>query len=321
VWWRTLLDPRGPRERFTVDPVRYRPIDLGDGLLEYDGAGDTLRFGDGELGAIPADGAELEVTYRAGGGAIGNVAAGAIDRVDRSHPFAAVVVAVTNPLPAEGGADEEPADRVRELAPFEFQAKPLRAVRAEDYEAAAAELPWVQRAGTSFRWTGSWRTVFTAADARGGEPLPDRRLIELTRHLDRRRLAGYESYVLEPRFAALDLDVVVCARPEAFRGDVERGVRDALGDTERVDGSTGFFHPDRWTFGLALERSALEAAIQQVPGVDGVVALSYRRRGRARASAPMPDLVEIGRDEILRVDDNPSRPERGSLRVEVRGGK
>lgn len=322
LWWRNLVDRRAPAQVFTVDPVRYRAVDLGPDLMEYDGGdGDTLRFGDGVFGAIPADGARFEVTYRAGGGARGNVPAGAIDRVDAAHPFAATVRTVTNPLAASGGEDAEPADRVRELAPFQFRAHPLRAVRAEDYERAAAERPWVQRAGTTFRWTGSWRTVFTAADPRGGESLAIDRLIDLTRHLDRRRLAGYESYVLEPRFASLDVVVVVCARPDAFRGDVQRGVEDALDDTVHPDGSLGFFHPDRFSFGIALERSALEAAIQRVPGVDGVVSLTYRRRGQAQNLAAMPDVVGVAHDEIVRVDNNPNRPERGSLQVTVMGGK
>jgi hypothetical protein len=322
AWWRSLLDPRAPRHALTVDSTRYRSIDLGDGLMEYDGGdGDTLRFGDGIFGAVPADGAVFEVTYRAGGGARGNVAAGTIDRADAEHPFAATVRSVSNPLAAEGGEDEEPADRVRELAPHHFRARPLRAVRAEDYQRAAAELPWVQRAGTTFRWTGSWRSVFTSVDTRGGGSLGIPALIELTQLLDRRRLAGYESFVFEPRHASIDLEVIVCARPEAFRGDVKRAVIDALDDTLHADGTTGFFHPDRFSFGMALERSALEAAIQRVPGVDGVVSLRYRRRGQARDLAEMPDVVEVAHDEIVRVDSNPNRPERGSLRVDVRGGK
>jgi hypothetical protein len=35
----------------------------------------------------------------------------------------------------------------------------------------------------------------------------------------------------------------------------------------------------------------------------------------------MPDDVTVGTHEILRVDNDPSRPERGSLRVIVEGGK
>jgi hypothetical protein len=313
-WRRSLLDGAPPREVFTVDPVRYRVLDGVPGAADYDGEGDTLRFGDGVFGAIPADGAVFEVTYRAGGGARGNVAPGAVDRIDPAHPFAAVIASVTNPLAADGGRDAESADDIREMAPQAFRARPLRAVRAEDYEQTAAGLPWVQRAGTTFRHTGSWLSVFTAVDPRGGLSLPDERRRELVRLLDRRRLAGYESFVLAPRYASFDLAVTVCARPDAFRGDVERGVLTAL-DTR------GYFHPDNFTFGVPLERSTLAAAIQDVPGVDGVVELRYRRRGHSAGFLAMPDAVSIARDEIVRVDNDPNHPDRGSLRVTVMGGK
>jgi predicted phage baseplate assembly protein len=302
--------------------MRYRPIEPAIGAAEYDGGdGATLRFGDGVFGAIPADGATFEVTYRCGGGAIGNVAAGAIDRFDRAHPIAAQIVAVTNPLAGEGGRDEEAAAKVREMAPQAFRARQYRAVRSGDYEQAAVTLPWVQRAGTAFRWTGSWLTVFTAADPLGSESLPPERAAELTELLNRRRMAGYESYVAPPRYASLDLEVRICARPDAFRGDVKRAVLAALDAAEHPDGTRGFFHPDRFTFGMGLERSAVEAAIQEVPGVDGVLDVVYRRRGHTPGFVSAPDLVTVARDEIVRVDNDPGRPERGSVRVEVVGGK
>jgi len=37
--------------------------------------------------------------------------------------------------------------------------------------------------------------------------------------------------------------------------------------------------------------------------------------------APLPETVTISADRILRVDDDPSRPEDGSVRVIVEGGK
>jgi hypothetical protein len=36
---------------------------------------------------------------------------------------------------------------------------------------------------------------------------------------------------------------------------------------------------------------------------------------------PMPSEVDVKSNQILRVDNDPSRPERGSLRVYVDGGK
>jgi len=322
TWRRGLLGARPLERVFTIEAMRYRALDAAGDFLDYDGSdGETVRFGDGTQGAIPEVGMAFELVFRVGGGARGNVAAGALTRLDAQTRAALGIASVTNPFPAEGGRDAEPDAQVRELAPQRFRARPLRVVRTRDYEDAAASLAWVQRAGTRFRYTGSWLTAFTSVDPRASEVLPDDRTLELTRLLDRRRLAGYESFVLPPRFASLDLDVTLCVRPDAFRGDVERAVRAALDTTVHRDGALGFFHPDRFTFGAALERSALEAALQAVPGVDGVIEVRYRRRGHTRGLVAMPDAVEVGADEIVRVDGDPDRPERGSLRLQLRGGK
>jgi predicted phage baseplate assembly protein len=289
-------------------------------MQDYDGdAGDTLRFGDGVFGAIPDPGAVFEVSYRAGGGALGNVAADSITKVDPAA--AALVLSVTNPFAAAGGADEEPDEQVQRLAPQAFRTKQFRAVRPEDYQAAAETLPWVQRAGATFRWTGSWLTVFTTPDPLGSEELPadqHRQLIEL---LNRYRLAGYESYVPTPRYVSLDLQITVCARPDAFRSGVQAALLVALSASRLADGTTGFFHVDHFTFGTPLERSALEAAIQSVHGMAGVLSIQYRRRDRLPDYIEMPNTVTVGVDEIIRLDNDPSRPERGSLRISVEGGK
>jgi hypothetical protein len=139
--------------------------------------------------------------------------------------------------------------------------------------------------------------------------------------LNRYRLAGYESYAPAPRFASLDLVVRVCALPNAFRGDVEGAVLERLSTRRFIDGSRGFFHVDRFTFGTPLERSSLEAAIQSAYGVAGVVSIKYRQRGRVPQLTEMPATVRVRVDEILRVDNDPSKPERGSLKVIVKGGK
>jgi Baseplate J-like protein len=326
LWHRRLLDAKPFASAFTLDPARYSRIArIRDGSsfqehLDYDGGeGDTIRFGDGIFGEIPDPESVFQVTYRIGGGAIGNVAADAIAYIDPTALTS--IAAVTNPFPATGGADREPAERVRRLAPQAFRAKQFRAVRSQDYQAAAQTLPWVQRAGTVFRWTGSWLTVFTTPDPLEGEALTVPQHTQLIDLLNRYRMAGYESYVPSPRYLSLDLRVQVCARPDAFRGDVEAALLVALSATRQRDGTTGFFHVDRWTFGMSLERSALEAAIQNAYGVAGVVTIQYRQRGITFTFLDLPDTVQIPVDAILRLDNDPSRPERGSLRITVEGGK
>jgi hypothetical protein len=246
----------------------------------------------------------------------------AADTITRFDPSVAPQVAsVTNPFAAAGGADQESNDSVRRLAPQAFRAVQYRAVRPEDYVAAAETLPWVERAGTVFRWTGSWLSVFTTADPVGSEQISTVEELGLIRLLNRRRMAGYESYAPAPHYVALDLQIHVCARPDAFRGDVKQAVLTALSSVANSDGTTGFFYPDNFTFGTPLEKSALEAAIQKSYGVAGVHDIQYRRRGVILDFIEMPDEVTVATNDILRVDNDPSRPERGSLRVYVDGGK
>ena len=53
---RDLLDVSRGQQVFTLDPMRYGATSHELGAHEYDGSdGDTLRFGDGVFGAIPAD--------------------------------------------------------------------------------------------------------------------------------------------------------------------------------------------------------------------------------------------------------------------------
>jgi hypothetical protein len=163
--------------------------------------------------------------------------------------------------------------------------------------------------------------VFTAVDPLGAESMTTSQARDLVDLLNRYRLAGYEAYGLQPRFVSLDLKIEVCATADAFRGDVQGAILDALGSGTTRAGQPGFFNPDRFTFGQPLERSALEAAVQRVPGVDGVRAITYRRRGQRQAYVRLPDTLAVSHDHIVRCDNDPSLPDHGSLNVIVKGGK
>ena len=322
-WQRWLLNSGAGDLVFTLTPERYSVVGAQNGAtwFDYDGEGTTIRFGDGTFGHTPDEETVFTVTYLAGGGTAGNVPADTVVQVDQGQPQAGLVSGVTNPFAATGGADEETAQQIRDRAPQAFRAKPLRVVRQSDYVAAAQSLPWVMQAGTTFRWTGSWLTVFTTADPREREDLTITQLEGLSDLLNRRRLAGYESYVLAPSYASIDLLITVCAQPTAFASDVESAVLARLRPGLLPDGTRGFFDHENWSFGEPLESSALLAAVQRANGVLGVTAVCYRERGVQPGWAPLPETVSIPADRILRVDDDPSRPEDGSFRVLVEGGK
>jgi predicted phage baseplate assembly protein len=322
TWVRSLLEAGEFEEKFTIDPASWRPAGRPElpPCFEYDGAdGATVRFGDGVFGARPVDGDVFEVRYRDSRGVAGNVPADAVTGVDAA--WAHVLVAVTNPFAASGGADAESAEQIRQRAPAAFRAVTHRAVRPEDYNAIATRLPWVQRAGTAFRWTGSWHSVFVTADPKGAGAISRDRRQGLSQLVNRTRLAGYEAYVAAPIYVSLDLEIVVCAAAAAFRGDVFSLLDEALRPVRRTDGQAGFFHFDNFTLGTPFERSRLEAAIQRVPGVAGVLSIRFRRRGVTSGYRTLPMEYPIGSGEIFRLDNDANHPERGTYRLVVQGGR
>lgn len=329
IWqfYTSLLEANASLPAFTIDAALYSQIAATADppapptsnapvypVQDYDGdAGDTVRFGEGTFGPTPVDGSQFTVHYRYGGGSAGNVAPDSITHVSPGVPS---VLRVTNPQAATGGTDAETSQHVATMAPQAFRAVQYRAVLAADYAAAAETLPWVTRAGTAFRWTGSWLTVFTTPDPLNSEQVTVAQEIQLINLLNRYRMAGYESYAPQAQYVSLDLEIEVCALGTAFRGDVEAALLTALGS-----GTSGFFNPNNFTFGQSLWLSDLETAVQGAAGLAGVLRVRYRVRGRMTKMARLLSSVDIRPDQIIRCDNDPSVPEHGSLKIIVQGGK
>ena len=316
LWRKWLLSAARFDKAFTIDQVRYRRITTEPGKTpsyEYDGNGDTIRFGFRGLCEVPNDGTRFELAYRIAQGAAGNVPSDTITLFDNN--VLPDVESVTNPFPAVGGADAESLRHIRDHAPQKFRVEQLRAVRPDDYRRTAEELPWVQRAGASFRWTGSWLTGFVAVDPMDGREPSIQNSIGLGQLLNRRRLAGYEVFVVPPRYVAFDIHLEICAQPDMYAGHVAEAIRRTVAST-----AGAFFDPNNFTFGGSLRRSALEHAIHQLPGVAGVLCVRVRRRGQT-AYAEMPETISVGTSEIIQVASDPNRPDRGRVEISVRGGR
>lgn len=326
-WRRSLLESRGFEEDFTLEHGTWRRIigfqRIGEVVEHQDyasGAGFTLRFGDDEFGASPRDETVFRVRYRTGSGTRANLPADTV--VNLTNPLdeteadlVGLLDGASNPLPIGSGINPEDPQVFKHLAPEAFRALPLRAVRTEDYQEISERLPWVQRAGAQFRWTGSWLSAFVTPDPLGAFELsPDRRT-ELENLIDCVRQAGREAFVRDPRFVNIDLEIRICVEPSAYAGQVKEHVIEALTGKRGALPRKGFFDPDNFTFGTPLLRAALEAAIQAVPGVRGVDGMQIRARG-ITAKRPFTELVfEVGDDQVIRLQNDPRYPERGSLRI------
>ena len=115
-----------------------------------------LRFGDGELGKRPDSDTQFSATYRVGNGVAGNVGVESIAHIVSGLNSISLV---RNPLPAHGGVEPETIENVRQRAPAAFR-RQERAVTEADYAEVIARDSRVQSAAATFRWTGSWHTVF-----------------------------------------------------------------------------------------------------------------------------------------------------------------
>jgi predicted phage baseplate assembly protein len=230
------------------------------------------------------------------------------------------LVRAWNPCPAAGGADPETAAEVRRRAPEAFRTQE-RAVTTEDYEAMAGRHPEVQRAAATRRWTGSWHTVFVTVDRAGAAPVDAAFEAELVDHLERYRLAGEDLEVDAPLWVPLEVEMAVCVAPGYLRADVQAALLRELGSGVLPDGRRGPFHPDRLTFGQTLFLSPLYAAARRVPGVESAQVTRFQRQGVDDPRWLQAGRMVLGRLEIARLDNDPSYPERGVLRLALHGGR
>ncbi len=279
--------------------------------------GTTLRFGDGEFGKVPDKGTVFQVSYRLGGGRRTNVSSDSLIHPGGSLSF---IQSVTNPLPASNGLDAETPAELRQLAPEAFRAITYRAVRPEDYAEAAERLYWVQKAGASFRYTGSWLTAFVTPDPKRKVVLERGERIDLINQLNRFRQAGREVVVTDPEYANMDLEIHICVDNESYPGEVKQRVMKALLGKKGIRTKEGYFSPDRFTFGTFLERSTLEAAIQAVPGVKAVERIRFRRRGWFSWREFRELSYNPGKNVIIRIENDALHPERGTLKLYTHGG-
>jgi predicted phage baseplate assembly protein len=265
-----------------------------------------LTFGDGRFGRIPpvSSGGIRAVTYRSGGGEIGNVPAGGIDQL-----LAGVLAQrVTNPIAAEGGADGEPAGIATSgIAPVGVRGpRTLRhrrqAIARADYEALAREaspavavaraLPRTDAGG---RTATGWVRVVIVPQSRDPRPQPSRGLRRLVRRAIAARVPATVAdrvSVVGPDYLEVGVAAVLVPRTpdeaqpmlDATRATIERFLNPLVG------GPGG----DGWPFGRNVYLSDCAAVLASVPGLDHAEALDLLLDG-----TPTGEVVPVPADRIV----------------------
>lgn len=275
-----------------------------------------LRFGNGINGKEPTRGTLFNAAYRLGNGPEGNVGPEAITRLVTSFEN---IEEVRNPLPAVGGTDAESMAQVRAYAPQAFR-KQQRAVTEPDYTEMAQRHPEVQKATATFRWTGSWYTVFVTIDRVGGRDVDDAFKTAMRRHLEQFRIMGYDLEINGPVYVPLDISIRVCVASEHFQSHVRQRLVQVFSSYELSDGRRGFFHPDQFTFGQPVYLSHVYQNALSVEGVTSVDVQRFQRWGKTAAGEIEKGYLKPERLEVIRLDNDPNFPEFGKIEFEMLGG-
>jgi predicted phage baseplate assembly protein len=235
--------------------------------------------------------------YRAGGGAAGNVAAGAVSQLLGGIPY---VSGVTNPQAAEGGADGESTQQIRVRGPQTLRHRE-RALAGRDYESLAHEaspgvavaraLPTTHSSG---RHMPGWVTLIIIPWGQEARPTPSfglRRAVQdfVLAHAPA-GLGGL--FVTGPTYLPVGVAAIVAPVDLNQAGPVGVAVRQAL---------EAFFHPltggpggQGWPFGRAVYLSDVAAVLETVPGVDYVQELDLLLDG-----TPQGETVPVPGDRIV----------------------
>jgi predicted phage baseplate assembly protein len=280
-----------------------------------------LRFGDGEVGRLPEAGLWFEAGYRVGNGPEGNVGADAITLAVTREPLSGVTLRPCNPLAARGGTAPEAIADVRLFAPYAFRQLLERAITPADYAQVAGQHPGVQRAAAELRWNGSWYEARVAVDPLGRADADDALLRSTAGYLHRFRRIGHDLAVRAADYVPLDLALQVCVKPSFQRGHVQAALLERFGAGRQAGGAPGFFNPDQLTFGTGVSLGRLVAAAQAIPGVESVSVTRLERLQLGPNGELEQGNLPIGPLEIARLDGDPSFPENGRIRLDLRGGR
>ena len=253
----------------------------------------SVLFGDGRRGAVPPAGAEITAIYRIGLGARGNVGAETLSVFLTAVPE---IAAISNPFPAEGGADRESTEEAKTSGPGSVIAQE-RAVTLQDYELLAEGFPGIGKAKARVGLRGGYKVVqvFIAPETPRTVPPPATagELKEaLKAHLEAsmpvNRMAGVD--VLDPVYVPVDITVDVHLKADASRAQVQDAVLTTLRDL------LSFARQD---FGQPVRVGEVFAVLYPVPGVAYAL---LKRLARSGAPAAIEGCefadVAIGEHEL-----------------------
>ena len=277
---REVVDDAGNLTRFLI---RWSPSEdlaeasASDRVYAIDRTFGQVQFGDGVHGTVPPIGKDnIVATYRAGGGARGNVAAGLIATLRSTIPF---VDKVLNPAAAGGGSDTELVEDAVVRGPRSIKHRG-RAVTAEDFEQLALEssqavarvkaLPTFNDRG---EYETNWVTVIIVPGSADARPTPSPQLRGRVEQYLRERAHSTVAFpkqvkVSGPAYVEVTVGADIYARSIDLAPQVEA---DAVAALEAfLHPLTGGYTRSGWEFGRLPCLSDFYGLLEAVGGMDHV---------------------------------------------------
>lgn len=112
----------------------------------------------------------------------------------------------------------------------------------------------------------------------------------------------------------------VTVKPDYLASDVKRALMEIFSNSHLVGGQKGYFHPDNFTLEQNVYLSYLINVAMRVSGVMWVKPLRFQRWGRSPQDEIKLGMINIGRLEIARLDNDPNYPENGKIEFIMEGG-
>lgn len=267
--------------RLVVENTRWIPVDslLRSGpdnrhfVVEMDDLRRaTIRFGDGTNGAKPLGDTHFFATFQTANLVKGNVGEKLIQHVIFSRSVSGFQVSeVRNPLPLTGGKAPEDVKEIQQNGPAS-RIRRQSAVIAKDYREIVMRdfAKEVQSASASIRSLGAFSLVTMVVDPflkfRGSVAIGGLKNT-IKQHMDRFRQMGHVLKVEQGVSVPVNLSMEIIARKGVSASDVREAVELALGSEALPDGSLGFFHPDRLTFGNGIYGTQITELVNAISGV------------------------------------------------------
>jgi hypothetical protein len=266
----------------------------------------TVMFGDGALGAIPASGSIIKVSYRVGGGPQGNVLSDTIQTVIDAPQLALLGAEVTNSGLATGGAEHESIEHAVSHAPQVFRSL-KRAVTAQDYEALALDFKGV---GKVLAEGTSWNVVSLFVAPAGGGHVSDVLEANLLAYFEDKRPISTIIEIEDVDYVPIYVTAQVGVKSYYNSDDVKEQVQQAVSKLlafENVD------------FQQTIYLSKFYEAIEAIDGVAFVNISEFRREGQRSGFVELLGKIELGAHQIPTVPGNEPAYV-GGLKVELEEG-